>query len=267
MPIVTTVAATFVILVFIGIYRRVKRGESFAEMAIKLGKYHLDEEQKALLEELVPYYKGLPPKKKLRFEQRVAFFGHIKEFHGEQDLEISKTMITLISAMAVKITFAFKEFTLPHFHHIHVYPAEYYSNDTKHYHKGEIHLDGKIKLSWLHFTEGIATHNDGLNLAVHEFSHAVYFENQIANKHYYFISWKKLRRWRILAKQEMRRMQENNEHFIRKYGATNLKEFFAVCSEHFFEQPFEYHQKHPELFKAMVHIYRQDPRRYLKTHS
>lgn len=244
-----------------------KRGETFTELAIKLGKYGLQQEQKSLIHDFVPYYAGLSPKLKLRFEQRVAYFMQVKEFAGCDGIEPTLEMRTLISAIAIKITFGFKEFTLPHFHTIFVHPEEYYSPYTNHYHKGEVNLKGHIRLSWNNFTDGLADHHDGLNLAVHEFAHAVYFENSINNNHYHFIHPQKLRKWHALAAIEIEAMNSNEDHFIREYGATNLSEFFAVSTEHFFEQPFEYREKHPELYKTMASIYRQDPRRFLKTRS
>ncbi|MCB0738732.1 MAG: zinc-dependent peptidase [Bacteroidetes bacterium] len=240
-----------------------RRNANFAQLAIKLGSYKLSPHQIELLNDFVPYYKGLPVQLKPKFESRLAYFIKIKDFAGADGISPTLEMQTLIGAVAIKLTMGFKEFMLPHFHTIFIYPKEYYSEDTGFYHQGEVNLKGHIKLSWNHFSTGIANATDGLNLAVHEFAHAVYFENQIPNSHYHFMPPAKLRAWKVLAEREMEQMELNENHFIRDYGATNISEFFAVSTEHFFEQPHEFRDKHAELYKAMVHLFKQDPRRYV----
>jgi Mlc titration factor MtfA (ptsG expression regulator) len=46
-----------------------------------------------------------------------------------------------------------------------------------------------------------------------------------------------------------------------KYGATNPAEFFAVVTEHFFEQPVQLKEQHPELYEELKMYYGQDPSR------
>jgi len=46
------------------------------------------------------------------------------------------------------------------------------------------------------------------------------------------------------------------------YGATNPAEFFAVASEHFFEQAILLRRFHPDLYELLRDFYRQDPIRW-----
>jgi Mlc titration factor MtfA (ptsG expression regulator) len=46
---------------------------------------------------------------------------------------------------------------------------------------------------------------------------------------------------------------------IDAYGATDPAEFFAVVSEHFFEQPGLLAAAHPALYGELVKCYRTDP--------
>ena len=45
---------------------------------------------------------------------------------------------------------------------------------------------------------------------------------------------------------------------INPYGMTNEAEFLSVVSEYFFNQPGRFEKKHPELFRIMEGLYRQD---------
>jgi len=46
---------------------------------------------------------------------------------------------------------------------------------------------------------------------------------------------------------------------LRKYGATNPAEFFAVATEAFFEKPLALRLRHPELYGQLRLYYQQDP--------
>ncbi len=58
-------------------------------------------------------------------------------------------------------------------------------------------------------------------------------------------------------------VQAGNQTVINDYGATNKAEFFAVCSETFFEKPRQMQQQHSELFQLLLKYYRIDPRNWL----
>lgn len=45
---------------------------------------------------------------------------------------------------------------------------------------------------------------------------------------------------------------------INVYGATNNQEFLAVASEYFFERPQLLERKHPELYKILSDVFKQD---------
>ena len=63
--------------------------------------------------------------------------------------------------------------------------------------------------------------------------------------------------WFEMVEEKINDINENNSN-IRKYGATNRSEFFAVASEYFFERPRMLNKKHPELFKSLTKFYKQD---------
>lgn len=238
-----------------------------ASYAVRRNNLELTDSERKALELHFPFYNGLSPDNQLEFRKRLAYFLSSKRFIAHDGLDLFGAMKALICAELIRMTFGLKKFVLPHFKLIRVYPQEYYSRLTQGYHKGEVDLRGSIVLAWTSFQEGILDRQDGLNVAIHEFAHAIYFENFIKNKHYLFINPDLLAEWNRLAEIEMKIMKLDQNHFIRAYGSTNSSEFFAVSTEHFFEQPEDFKKEHLELFELMMKIYNQNPLTSFKTRS
>ena len=236
------------------------------QKAILRGEIGLTSTEAEALRLHCPYYIALNSDEKAEFERRLTYFMATKQFVAHHGLDLFDAMKALICAEAIKITFGLNKFVLPHFNVIHIYPEEYFSRATRGYHKGDVDLRGAISLSWKNIKEGIVDPTDGLNVAIHEFAHAVYFENFIKNEHYLFINPELLKQWNRLAEEEMPNVRDDDNHFIRAYGGTNTNEFFAVSTEHFFEQPKQFSEEHSELFELMVKIYNQNPMERVKTH-
>jgi len=221
----------------------------------------IEPERKIILERYFLYYRNLPQKLKKRFENRAVLFIRSKDWYGQEGLEISEEMKVLIAATAVQITFGLKVYQLPRFTKIFVYPHVYYNQQTKNYHKGEVYPLGKvIKLSWDNFLKGFSDPKDGINLGLHEMTHAMSLENQFAgNNAYGFISPRVYHRWEILAHEEIAYIKAGNKSLFREYAATNLHEFLAVSIEVFFEQPNEFREYNLPLFKETCDLLNQYP--------
>lgn len=221
----------------------------------------IDPLRKIILEKYFSYYRNLPVKLKKKFENRVELFIRSKNYTGQDGLEITEEMKVLIAATAVQITFGFRFFQLPQFTKIFVYPSKYLSRKSNRMHKGEVYPMGKyIALSWDNFLKGYQDPDDGINLGIHEMTHAMSLENKISkNGVSGFISPAALRKWKPLASQEMARIKTNNESFFRSYASVNLEEFLAVTVEVFFEKPTEFATYNPSLFKATCKLLNQYP--------
>jgi len=137
-------------------------------------------------------------------------------------------------------------------HKIAIYPSDYYSILHKRYHLGEYNLGlktlvfaaDKLKL-------GFSDDKDNINLAIHEFAHALYFETSGRN------SWEALRfQWGF---RKLKRVYSNSSKmavikqsgYFRDYGETNAHEFFSVLSENYLETPLVFKSKFPELFNLI----------------
>jgi MtfA peptidase len=219
----------------------------------------LGDEQRDYLYRHFRYYRCLTPEERKVFDKRVAFYMHEKMWDARCDFELREEMRLLISAVAVKVTFGFNEFSLPFFKHILVYPRQYLSGISQRLHKGEVNLNGLIVLSWEDFKEGIKTDDDGISLGIHEFAHAVYFENLKDNEDYFFIDKPTLQHWYDMAALEREKHYETGDHFFREYAFTNKEEFWAVSAEYFFEKPSEFRRALPVYYECMVQTFKQDP--------
>lgn len=210
------------------------------------------------------YYRRLPPRFKLEFENKLIGFIDMKEFIPRQMKEVNDEMKVLISAAAVQLTFGLPDIYLQNFSRILVYPDDYYSTIFRRYHKGEVNLGGGIiVLSWKSFVSGYANGTDGRNLGLHEMAHALKLENGIFNQEYNFLDEDILRQWVHVAGNTIDEIRAGTESFFRSYGGTSIDEFFAVAIENFFERPVAFKEGHPKLYKFTVLLLRQDPIRLL----
>jgi hypothetical protein len=56
-----------------------------------------------------------------------------------------------------------------------------------------------------------------------------------------------------------RRVETGRKHELNPYAATSPAEFFAVCSEYFFESPEQLHAAYPDVYRQLSLFYKQQP--------
>ena len=105
---------------------------------------------------------------------------------------------------------------------------------------------------------GMIEDSDGVNLGLHEMAHAIRLENMIRNDEYNFLDRSILRQWEGMAVEEIKQMQSGSLSIFRKYGGTSSEEFFAVAVENFFERPDLFKQYHPDLFRTLSQLLKQN---------
>lgn len=220
----------------------------------------LSSSRKEILRNRFPFYNNLPETKRRRFEQKVQYFVHVKEFIPRQMPRVTEEMKVLISACAVQLTFGYPKIFLSHFKRILIYPDNYYSTINKMYHKGEVNPRLRtIVLSWKAFVEGYINGGSGRNLGLHEMAHALRLENLILNAEYNFLDEEVLERWQRQADSEMLNIANGNSKMFRDYAGTNPDEFFSVAVENFFERPDKFKSLMPNLYGILVLLLKQDP--------
>lgn len=250
---IPTIILIFVFLYFVFLYR-----VNLFELIRFGNKPNFDSKNVQELEKHSHYFKLLTNEEKTEFIQRVCGFLHSKRFITRGVL-LNDELRLMIASYAVQITFGFDELKFSHFKTIVVYPAAYRSQITGQMHAGETHPKGAIVFSLRDLERGHAELNDGLNLALHEFAHALFLENNALNPEPDFINPAVIAQFNELARNEMGMIKQSKTHFLRNYAATNLHEFFAVCVENFFEKPAEFRSTHARLFHVMTQLLQQNP--------
>ena len=128
---------------------------------------------------------------------------------------------------------------------------------------GESWQLGQVVLSWDDVLAGAADPGDGRNVVIHEFAHQLDQEKGRANGAPWLRGTEARARWAAVLTAEFdalrRRMANGEPGLIDPYAATDAAEFFAVVSEHFFEQPAALAAGHPALYAEFVRCYRTDP--------
>lgn len=111
-------------------------------------------------------------------------------------------------------------------------------------------------LSWEDFMDGICNSTDKINLGVHEFAHAFYF-NYIHDNGINF-AYNVYRREAQDIFNNMKVNLAHNDFYFRDYATANEHEFWAVSIEHFFENPFGFQKVYTKLFTFLSRVLQID---------
>jgi len=219
----------------------------------------LNSEQKDILARYSSYYRHLPSRLKLLYEDRVIKFIKEKQFVAKGDHTITDEKKLLIADSAIKLTFGLHKFLYEQFVEIIIFKDEFYSEFSNLKEKGETNPRGAIIFSWKDIVYGDIKEDDGINLGLHEFAHALmvqnigyqgYDEEYFSNNICYFEDF-------YNNKEMIANVREH--HLFREYAFTNKMEFFAICCEQFFEVPEKIKSGLPKLYKLLCVMLNQDP--------
>ncbi|MBX3241797.1 MAG: zinc-dependent peptidase [Chitinophagaceae bacterium] len=211
----------------------------------------------AVLTKHFPYYNKLSEAERERFILRLKQF-MISKIFVIYDKRGFREMPILLSATAVKLSFGLKNYLLPFYKSIHIFPEEFIgTNPTIRVLAGNV-SGNRIHVSWKHFLEGIRDPEDGSNLGLHEMAHAYYFQNFETGRAedegfvYNFEDFNQVGNKIFEAK------RTGGHSFYSGYAMTNFQEFWAESVELFFEKPVVFRQHYPELYNIMAKLLNQD---------
>ncbi len=201
------------------------------------------------------FYKRLHKKHQTYFEHRVACFLETTTFIGREGIVIDADKKMKISTMFVQLTFGMRHYLLTYVETIIIYPSTYYSKFTQTDNNGEFNPASKaIVLSWEHFVEGNSDAEDGINLGIHEITHAIHYgalrDNNVSAAIFYeaFLELEA-----YLASEEVRN-QLVATNVLRAYAFTDKFEFIAVLVEVFMESPDTLKAEFPELHTYVMQM-------------
>ncbi len=128
---------------------------------------------------------------------------------------------------------------------------------------GEAHLRGPVVLAWDRVLRDGRDERTGHNLVYHEFAHKLDMLDGSMDGTPPLASDAERASWHVICERaflDLRARAERGEPtFLDAYGATDEAEFFAVATEHFFDQPQALQRDQPELYGVLASFYRQDP--------
>lgn len=229
----------------------------------KLAKEPFPNDWFKILEARVPFFSLIPNDQKGRFLLFLRIFSEEKHFIGASGMEITDEVKVVISACAVRLVLYLDISFYDRLTEIVVYPYVYHHPDDEIAILGEAHEWGTVVLSWPAVLEDLANSYDGHETAFHEFAH---FLDRFGDGR--FDGTPKLRSrvsyrpWAQVMSRHyfaLRKRKKEERKVLRMYGATNEAEFFAVCTEAYFEKPRQMKKLLPDLYEELQEFYGGDP--------
>ncbi len=229
---------------------------------------------KTILDQNVSQLSQLTAQQRALLYQRVQIFVKEKYWEGCNGFQITEEVKLTIAGQACLLTLGFASDCFDRLKTILVYPDTYVAKESllnsigvlsegTSFRLGESWGQGPIVLSWESIYEGGQTPDDGRNVVVHEFAHYYDAVDRQFDGTPPLNSAEEYERWNRVMTAEYQslvaQLQHGHTTFIDPYGATNPAEFFAVCSEHFFEQPRQMREYSEDLYETLKLFYQQDP--------
>lgn len=228
----------------------------------------------------VHFYEQLSSDRQRRLRQTVQIFLAEKQFLGCAGLDVTDEIKVTIAAGACALLLGVPHLDVfPRLREVIVYPHDFTETteaigpDGRPYEirktrAGEAWRRGPVVLAWNSVRRSVASPRDGYNVVYHEFAHVLDMQNGIADGMPPLESAAQVEAWTKTFypafKAFVQETRRGRSTFIDPYGAGHPAEFFAVATEHFFEQPAQLHRNQPALFRLLADFYRLDPTQWKK---
>jgi Mlc titration factor MtfA (ptsG expression regulator) len=229
---------------------------------------------RGVLRRRVPLYARLPADLQLRLRQDMLVFLAEKPFLGCSGLQVTDEMRVMVAAFACMPLLGARRGYYPELRHILLYPGAFVArenqlgddgvhSETVRGLAGQSWAQGQVLLSWSDVQQGAADPADGSNVVIHEFAHQLDQAKGYANGAPLLRTRQAYRAWSGVMQMEFdalrQRLDLGEQGLIGAYAGTDPAEFFAVCSELFFERGAELATLHPLLFGEFKTYYRVNP--------
>jgi len=225
----------------------------------------IPDEYRRILEKDVVFYQALNADNKTQFENRLMHFLATTRITGVKT-EVEPEDKVYIAASAIIPIFGFADWEYNNLNEVLLYPDSF-NHDFKQTGSdrsilgmvGDGPYNNVMILSRHELKQAFINKTSKSNTAIHEFVHLMdKTDGTVDGIPEFFMDRKYILPWLELIEKEMKKMMAGKSS-IDIYGATNKAEFFAVVSEYFFERPELLEQKHPELYKLLSTIFKQNP--------
>jgi Mlc titration factor MtfA (ptsG expression regulator) len=222
----------------------------------------------------VPFVARLPADLQLRLKQDMLVFLAEKPFMGCAGLQVTGEMRVTVAALACLPLLGARRAYYPQLQRILLYPSAFAAQHAQMGEDGvqsegvqamvgQSWAQGQVLMAWDEVQAGAADPGDGHNVVIHEFAHQLDQAKGFANGAPLLRTRQAYRNWSVVMQTEFdalrQRLRRNESGLIDAYAATDPAEFFAVCSELFFERAQELAAQHPQLFHQLQTYYRINP--------
>jgi MtfA peptidase len=228
-----------------------------------------------ILRRRMPAYSSLPAALQLKLKKHIQVLVAEKPFIGCAGLQVTTEMRVLIAAQAALLLLNGHGGYFPNLRQVLVYPGAFVverdhvdasglTHESRRALVGESWQQGQVLLSWDDVLAGAANASDGHNVVIHEFAHQLDQARGHANGTPWLGRRDRYARWAAVLGLEFAALQarvaRGDTGLIDAYAATDAAEFFAVVSEHFFEQANALAAEHAALYAELARYYGVDPR-------
>lgn len=242
-------------------FRRLTRKDRLRK---KLHSTPFPQKWRTILQDYVHFYRHLPDAQKPTFEKEIQVFIAEKRITGI-NTTITDTDKVLVAASAMIPVFGFSTWEYPNLTEVLLYPNSFnHDFETAGEDRsisgmvGNGFMNGKMILSKPDLYYGFKHPENKQHVGVHEFVHLLDMtDGAVDGIPEAFLDKQYVMPWIKMMHQEITKIARR-ESDIDLYGATHEREFFAVASEYFFQQPDQLKEKHPELYRMLNKVFRQD---------
>jgi Mlc titration factor MtfA (ptsG expression regulator) len=210
-----------------------------------------------------------------RLRDLVLLFLHEKRFEAAGGLLLDESMRVRIAALACLPILELGIDSYAGFISVIVYPDEFLVRDREYVDEdgvvhssddvlsGEAWEQGPVILAWKEVEA--SGHGDGFNVVAHEFAHKLDLLDGSFDGMPPLHAGMRAKDWIAAfqaAYEDLRaRLERGDETWLDPYAAEEPAEFFAVCSEMFFDVPQDFRAEYPALYAQLSAFYKQDPAR------
>jgi len=216
-------------------------------------------------------YQALSPTQKEKIHFLILLFVEQKEFIAAK-MNIDDKVKVIVAFYACLMRLGFEVGEKDHVQTIIVYPKHFIVHDNTnngiHNNKSVVlegqSSNGTVVISWQDIEANIAK-EDKDNVIIHEFAHELDFEDGLADgtpllENSNYKRWSKVFSKAFDTLSTLKEEHESSEALkhLGYYALTNEAEFFAVCSERFFETPKTFKRHFPDVYEELKGFYRLD---------
>ena len=225
----------------------------------------------------LPFLAARPAQDLAALRQLVSLFLDEKEFSGAGGLVVDDAMAVCIAAQACLPVLHFGLAPYRSFVGIVVHADEVLARREITDEHGIVHAfdeplageamaGGPVMLSWRDVADSGESAEWGYNVVIHEFAHVLDMGDGEADGVPPLPTAAARQHWIVVIDaayaQFCAAVDAGRHTLLDPYGATNVAEFFAVASEHFFVTPNALRATHPDVYGLLAHYFYQDPAAY-----